>query len=45
MYANENSIKKTPQFPTPETIREMATSSRCNDFWDRLVGQAVLVIG
>ena len=41
----KNSIKKTSQFPTPETIREMAASFRRNDFWDRLGGQAVLVIG
>jgi len=33
-------------FPTPETIREMGTSFRRNDFtWDRLGGQAIVMIG
>ena len=38
-------MKKTSQFPTADTIRGMGTSFRRNDFWDRLGGQAVLVIG
>ena len=41
----KNIIEKTSQFPTPETIREMGTGFRRNDFWNRLGGQAVLVIG
>ena len=28
-----------------ESTREMGTSFRRNDFWDRLGGQALLVIG
>ena len=33
------------QFPTQETIREMGTSFRRNHFWDRLGGQALVMIG
>ena len=33
------------QFLTPETIREMGTSFRRNHFWDRLGGQAIVMIG
>ena len=32
-------------FPTPETIRGMGTSFRCNDSWDSLSGQVLLMIG
>ena len=32
------------EFPTPETIRGMGTSFRCNDLWDRSGGQALLLI-
>ena len=32
-------------FPTPETVRQMGTSFRCNHFWDRLGGQALVMIG
>ena len=33
------------KFVTPETTRRMGTSFRRSDFWDRLGGQALLVIG
>ena len=33
------------QFLTPETIGEMGTSFRRNHFWDRLGGQAIVMIG
>ena len=33
------------QFPTPETTRRMGTSFKCNDFWDCLGGQVLLMIG
>ena len=31
--------------PTPETIRGMGTSFRCSEFWDRLIGQVLVMIG
>ena len=33
------------RFPTPETRGRMDTSFRRNDFWDRLSGQGLLMIG
>ena len=33
------------QFPTPETVRGMGTSFRRNGLWDRLGGQALVMIG
>ena len=33
------------KFPTPETRARMGTSFRRHDFWDRLSGQALLMIG
>ena len=33
------------QFPTPETIGRLGISFWCNEFWDRLGGQALLIIG
>ena len=33
------------EFPTPETIRVMCTNFWCNDLWDRLGGQGLLMIG
>ena len=33
------------QFPTPEITRGMGTSFKCNDFWDCLGGQVLLMIG
>ena len=34
-----------PLFPTPETIGRLGISFRPNDAWDRLGGQALLIIG
>ena len=39
------SPQQHPLFPIPENIRGMGTSFRRNDFWDRLGGQASLMIG
>jgi len=33
------------KFLTPETIRRMSASFRRKDFWDRLGGQALVMIG
>ena len=33
------------KFLTPETIKRMSTSFRRNDFWDRMGGQSLLMIG
>ena len=33
------------EFPTQETLRGVGTSFRCNDFWDGLREQALLMIG
>ena len=33
------------QFSTPETIRGMGTNFQCNDFWDRVGGHVLLMIG
>jgi len=33
------------QFPTPQTLRGMGTSSQHNDFWNCLGRQAFLMIG
>ena len=30
---------------SPETLRGVGTSFRCNDLWDSLSGQALLMIG
>ena len=37
--------KHTLQFPTPQTLREMGTSSQHNNFWDCLSGHLFLMIG
>ena len=31
--------------PTSETLRGLDTSFRCKDFWDRVGGQTLLMIG
>jgi len=33
------------QFPTPETIRGIGTNFQYNDFWDRVGGHVLLMIG
>jgi len=33
------------RFPIPETRRRMGTNFRRHDFWDRLSGQALFMIG
>ena len=33
------------QFTTSETLGRMGTSFGCSDFWDRLVGQVLVMIG
>ena len=38
-------IYATSVSSTPETMRGMGTSFRCNDFWDSLGGQTLVMIG
>ena len=41
---NKKSSFKAP-FPTPETVRGMGTGFWRNNFWYRLYGQPLLMIG
>ena len=43
--AAEQGDGRLNRFPTPETRARMGTSFRRHDFWDRLSGQALLMIG
>ena len=38
-------VKCTVQLPTVETLRRMGTSFGRSDFWDRLGGRALVMIG
>ena len=38
-------LAQTRNYSLPETIRGMGASFRRNDFWDRLGGQALPMIG
>ena len=44
-YIGQKKNRHILQFPTPQTLRGMATSSHHNDFWDCLGGQAFLMTG
>ena len=45
MTCNVKSGHHLRKFLTPETRRKMGTNFRRSDFWDRLGGQALLMIG
>ena len=45
IYIGQKKSRHILQFPTPQTLRGMGTSSQHNDFWDYLGGQAFLTIG
>ena len=44
-YIGQKKNRHILQFPTPQTLKGMATSSHHNDFWDCLGGQAFLMTG
>lgn len=44
-FGNYSARIMAGQFPTPETTRGMGTSFKCNDFWDCLGAQVLLMIG